>query len=255
MVVIILEPLDKLRVNWRFTCSRCEFIPEKDIVCFDDPDDGHLVIWDVRKPNDYVETMRISKRTGLPGKMPLNLPRRCNECKRKYRRTTRMRNRVRRIYDLCEDMGWKYRFPKLVTFALPSQWFAAGSENNFTTRAKEIELLNSRLKSAREILERNGILGGVYVLECTYKWIPDLDNFTTPMHKFHAHVHMVCVAPYVKNLKEFCTILQPIGLGRISYEVVKSRRRISEYVAKYLVKDETRSRSFGIFRGQSVTKS
>lgn len=252
MVVIILEPLDKLRVNWRFTCSNCEFIPEKDIVCFDDPDDGHLVIWDVMKPADYVETMRISKRTGLPGKMPLNLPRRCNECKRKYRRSTRMRKRVQRIYDLCEHMGWKYQYPKLVTFALPSKWFSSEEEDVYTTREKEMKVLNEKLPNARKILAENGILGGVFVLECTYKWIPDLDNFTSPQHKFHAHVHMVCVAPFIRNLKEFCTILQPIGLGRISYEVVRSRRRASEYVAKYLVKDSTRSRSFGIFRQSSI---
>ncbi len=254
MVVIILEPLDKLRVNWRFTCSRCEFIPEKDIICFDDPDDGHLIIWDVMKPADYVETMKISKRTGLPGKMPLNLPRRCNKCKAEYRRTTRMRKRVQRIYDICETMEWKYKFPKLVTFALPSKWFSSSADDSYTTREKEMELLNLKLKNARKVLERNGVLGGIYVLECTYKWIPDLDDFTSPSHKFHAHVHMVCVAGYQRNLKEFCTILQPLGLGRISYEVVRSRSRASRYVAKYLVKDGTRSRSFGVFR-QSVTKS
>ena len=100
-------------------------------------------------------------------------------------------------------------------------------------------------------MQANGVLGGSYVLECTYKWIPDLDNFTTPQYKFHAHVHMVGIAPWIqpKKLAEWCGQLMPLGLGRINYEAVKSRKRTAEYVSKYLVKDKVQCRTFGIMRG------
>lgn len=112
--------------------------------------------------------------------------------------------------------------------------------------------LNALLPKARKVLQANGVLGGSYVLECTYKWIPDLDNFTTPQYKFHAHVHMVGIAPWIqpKKLAEWCGQLMPLGLGRINYEAVKSKKRTAEYVSKYLVKDKVQCRTFGIMRGR-----
>lgn len=110
--------------------------------------------------------------------------------------------------------------------------------------------LNSLLPKARSILQANGVRGGSYVLECTYKWTPDLDDFTHPKYKFHAHVHMVAIAPWIqpKKLSEWCSQLMDIGLGRINYEAVRSRKRTAIYVSKYLVKDKVQCRTFGVMR-------
>ena len=154
-----------------------------------------------------------------------------------------------RIHDVAKDTP-KCAVPKLITFALPSQWFTWESPSS---REDQMSALNALLPKARQVLQANGVLGGSYVLECTYKWIPDLDNFTTPQYKFHAHVHMVGIAPWIqpKKLAEWCGQLIPLGLGRINYEAVKSRKRTAEYVSKYLVKDKVQCRTFGIMRGQS----
>ena len=71
--------------------------------------------------------------------------------------------------------------------------------------------------------------------------------------KHHAHVHMVAIAPRVprKSFVEFCTILQPLGLGRITYNApggVGARKKVAAYISKYLVKEKTRSVTFGILR-------
>lgn len=115
--------------------------------------------------------------------------------------------------------------------------------------------LNALLPRARRVLQDNGVLGGSYVLECTFKWIPDLDNFTHPQYKFHAHVHMVGIAPWIHptKLADWCAQLIPLGLGRINYEAVKSRKRTAEYVSKYLVKDKVQCRTFGVMRGHVST--
>jgi hypothetical protein len=146
------------------------------------------------------------------------------------------------------------KVPKLLTFALPSQYFTWDSPGK-TSREKEMNSLIKLLPKARRILMDNGVLGGSYVLECTYKWIPDLENFTHPQYKFHAHVHMVVIAPYIhySKLSEWCTQLMPLGLGRINYEAVRNRRRTAIYVSKYLVKDKVQCRTFGIMRKNTRT--
>jgi len=236
---------------WKYTCPKCPFIPDKDPVFTEFGETEWKCQWN-HPPPDYVETMRISKRTGERGKRPLNLPDRCNTCKARYRRATRMGKRMDRIHDVAEDTP-KCKVPKLITFALPSQWFTWEEPNS---RTREINSLERLLPKARTILQGNGIRGGSYVLECTYKWVPDLDDFTHPQYKFHAHVHMVAISPWIApaKLSEWCTQLMPLGLGRINYEAVKSRKRTAEYVSKYLVKDKVQCRTFGIMRGASQTQ-
>ena len=57
---------------------------------------------------------------------------------------------------------------------------------------------------------------------------------------------MVCIGKYQKDIKAFCETLLPLGLGRINYEATRSRKKVGNYLSKYLVKDNQRSRSFGI---------
>jgi len=73
--------------------------------------------------------------------------------------------------------------------------------------------------------------------------------------KHHAHVHMVAISPYVfrNDLKSYCEQLLPFGLGRINLKAPKVYKSVSNYVSKYLSKDNQRFRRFGIIRGLSDT--
>ena len=247
--VVILEPMIN-KTRWKYVCRNCPFVPDK-VPAFCGSYVRPLTTWRMRwipdKP-DYVRTMRISKRTGELGKRPMNLPDRCSACKAKYRRATRMGKRMDRIHAVAKSYKDGRKVPKLLTFALPSQWFSW--DGCLTSREDEIRSLSKLLPRARKILAQGGVEGGSYVLECTYKWLPDLDNFTHPKYKFHAHVHMVVIAPYIHRTKlsDWCKQLMPIGLGRINYEAVRNRRRTAVYVSKYLVKDKVQCRTFGIMR-------
>lgn len=240
--------INKVGNRWKYTCPKCTFVPDKVPVFTHFLQEEWKCVWRPADP-DYVRTHRISKRTGEFGKRPLNLPDRCNACKARYRRATRMGKRMDRIHDVAKDTP-KCAIPKLITFALPSQWFTWESPSS---REEQMSALNALLPKARKVLQANGVLGGSYVLECTYKWIPDLNHFTHPQYKFHAHVHMVAIAPWIHptKLADWCGQLIPLGLGRINYEAVKSRKRTAEYVSKYLVKDKVQCRTFGIMRRQS----
>ena len=247
--VVILEPMIN-KTRWKYVCRNCPFVPDKvPAFCgsYVRPLDTWRMRWIPDKP-DYVRTMRISKRTGELGKRPMNLPDRCSACKAKYRRATRMGKRMDRIHAVAKSYKDGRKIPKLLTFALPSQWFSW--DGCLTSREDEIRSLSKLLPKARATLQDNGVEGGSYVLECTYKWLPDLDNFTHPKYKFHAHVHMVVIAPYIHRTKlsDWCQQLMPIGLGRINYEAVRNRRRTAVYVSKYLVKDKVQCRTFGIMR-------
>lgn len=232
---------------WKYTCDKCDFIPDKQPIMVDDE-----IHW-IPPDAEYVKTDRISKRTGERGSMPLHYPHRCLDCKKRYRRATRMAKRTDAIFQKAKGMHFLYKFPKLVTFAIPSQYFTWEDDANRTSAAAEVRRLNSKLPRARKILQGNGILGGTYVVECTEKIIYDFDNFTHPQYKFHAHVHMACIGRFIqkKIFSEWCAQLMKIGLGRINYEVVKDEKRLAEYVSKYLVKDGQTSRTFGIMRGQT----
>lgn len=87
-------------------------------------------------------------------------------------------------------------------------------------------------------------------MECTTRLIDDIGG---KCYKHHAHIHMVAIAPFIdrKNLKSFCEILLPLGLGRINYEAprgVGSRKKVARYISKYLTKDNRSCASFGIMR-------
>ena len=237
---------------WKYTCDKCPFVPDKQPILCDN--EIHWITADA----DYVKTDRISKRTGERGSKPLHYPDRCNSCKARYRRATRMGKRVDKIYDRANSMYKIFKHPKLVTFAIPSEYFTwENTSDQRTSRESEIARLNSKLPRARKKLMENGIKGGTYVVECTEKIIYDFDNFTHPQYKFHAHVHMVCIGKFVnkKILSEWCAQLVEMGLGRINYEAVKSKRRLVEYVSKYLVKDKQVSRTFGIMRTKPIQQS
>jgi hypothetical protein len=242
--------INKVGNRWKYTCPNCPFVPDKVPIFTDFLDDEWKCSW-VSPDPDYIQTHRISKRTGEYGKKPLNFPDRCNACKARYRRATRMGKRMDRIHDVAKETP-KCSIPKLITFALPSQWFTWESPSS---RDEQMQRLDSLLPKARQVLQDNGVLGGSYVLECTFKWIPDLENFTHPQYKFHAHVHMVAIAPFVQRatLADWCAQLMPLGLGRINYEAVKSRKKTAEYVSKYLIKDKVQCRTFGIMRGRTST--
>lgn len=249
-----LGAYDKLRREdyitrkiWKYTCTNCPWIPRKKVIWT--PGGDREYEWVMDDP-EYVRTLRISKRTGEPGYFPTHFPDRCLECKRKYRRATRMAKRVDRIYWHAIKQGGIYKKPKLITFALPSKWWDQDNLEDYTTRESEIKKLNKLLPAARLQLQSSGTLGGTYVVECTYKWIPDLENFTHPKHKYHAHVHMVAISKWIHptKLAEYSEQLRTIGLGRISYEAVRYRKQVSEYVSKYLVKDNQTSRTWGCMR-------
>ena len=140
-----------------------------------------------------------------------------------------------------------YKMPKLITFALPSQ-----NSESYSDRNNQIELLKSKLKEARAILQEQGVLGGTYILECTSRLLP-FPEYPLFSWKHHAHIHMVALAPFVPKdgFKVFCESLMDIGLGRINYVAPKgknARKQIASYIAKYLVKDGNNSRTFGIMR-------
>jgi len=156
-----------------------------------------------------------------------------------------MRRRLTKIYDIAESLDdWKYRRPKLITFALPSIW--TFEKNGI----EELKKLKDTLGMARKILTKNGVLGGCYVPEMTTR---SIDSFGTTCYKHHAHIHMVAVAPFIHNtkLKEFCEILLPLGLGRINYVAPRgagSKNKVASYISKYLTKDGRVCASFGIMR-------
>ena len=156
-----------------------------------------------------------------------------------------MRRRLTKIYDTAESLDdWKYRRPKLITFALPSLWTFDPDGMD------ELKQLRKLLPKARSILAEHGILGGVYVPEMTTRSYQDIGG---PVYKHHAHIHMVAVAPFIHSskLSEFCEILMPLGLGRINYKAPRgkgSKAKVARYISKYLTKDGRVCASFGIMR-------
>ena len=160
-----------------------------------------------------------------------------------------MRRRLTKVYDTAESLDdWKYRRPKLITFALPSLWTFDPDGMD------ELKQLRKLLPKARSILAEHGILGGVYVPEMTTRSYQDIGG---PVYKHHAHIHMVAVAPFIHSskLSEFCEILMPLGLGRINYKAPRgkgSKAKVARYISKYLTKDGRVCASFGIMRKGTV---
>lgn len=216
--------------EWGFTCDECHFRPSKD------------------SADDYVRiaranpTWRYSHRS-----FNLKYPERCRACERNKKRFQRMRRRLTKIYDTAEALGeddYRYRRPKLITFALPSLY--TFDEDG----SAELKALKKKIAKARSILQENGVQGGCYVPEMTTR---SIEEFGTKVYKHHAHIHMVAIAPFIHKtkLKEFCEILMPLGLGRINYVAprgVGSKGRVASYISKYLTKDGRVCASFGIMR-------
>jgi len=222
--------------QWGFTCDNCLFRPSKD--------DG----------DDYIRVLRRANPDWRYSKRSFNLryPERCRKCERNKKRYQRMRRRLTKIYDTAESLDdWKYRRPKLITFALPSLW-------TFDPDGMEqLEIMKKLLPKARALLQSHGIRGGVYVPEITHRSVEGFGGVT--VYKHHAHVHMVAIAPFVHatKLKEFCEILLPLGLGRINYVAPRgagSKNKVASYISKYLTKDGRVCASFGIMRSNNRAK-
>lgn len=175
-------------------------------------------------------------------------PVRCRECERVKKRYQRMNRRMDKIWD--ESWGFLtgiYKRPKLITYALPSV-----SSNNYEDRDLQIAKLNSLIPKSLKLLKRNGILGGVFVVECTSRLLPLSEGLFQWKH--HAHVHMVALAPYIPKTEfvNFCSILLELGLGRINYQAPRGKNaesKVASYISKYIAKDDSRSRTFGVMRG------
>ena len=222
--------------QWGFTCENCLYRPSKD------------------DPDDYVRVLRRANPDWRYSHRSFNLryPERCRKCERNKKRYQRMRRRLTKIYDTAEALDdWKFRRPKLITFALPSIWTF---DPNGT---EELKTLRSLLPAARKILNEAGVKGGVYVPEMTTRSYQDIGG---EVFKHHAHIHMVAIAPFVNKdkLKEFCEILMPLGLGRINYVAPRgagSKNKVASYISKYLTKDGRVCASFGIMRKNTPSKS
>ena len=71
---------------------------------------------------------------------------------------------------------------------------------------------------------------------------------------------MVAVAPFISKdqLAEFCSILMPLGLGRINYVASRgagSKNKVASYISKYLTKDGRVCASFGIMRSNQKSNT
>lgn len=237
----ILSPITSkegdLQMSYGFICDQCHFRPGLDDI------------------DDYIRTHRISSRTGERASKNLRWPVRCRSCERNKKRFQRMQRRLEKIWDASYNQSSpKYKRPKLITFALPSEMTENPSGEEFVQR------LDKLLPKARKILTDNGVRGGTYVIECTTRFVvADPQGNLVFAWKHHAHVHMVAVAPFVHRtkLKSFCESLMPIGLGRINYVAPQGKykdavRQVARYIGKYLVKDNRNSRTFGVMRGKST---
>ena len=231
---------------WTNTCENCWAPPKQPI--FTDLEELECEwVW---PEHEFVQTASNKWRC-------VSLPDRCKPCGAKYRRKLRMRKRVQNIMDLCEEMPKKYQVPKLITFALPCD-----PSPTWEDRWRLQDSMEKMMKKGRKILEDNGVKGGVYVIETTSR-LCNLDRYPEGwmQWKHHPHVHMVGIAPYVHHSKlaSWCEQLMEIGLGRIDYEPVRvrnwdgeinyqARRKVSDYIIKYLTKNKKSARSWGILR-------
>lgn len=248
-----MSPLINTEGNkWTHTCPNCYWVPDKEPVMTEDS-----LEW-VWPPIDYVTTHRISKRTGELGKRALNLPDRCKACAAKYRRRLRMRKRILKLVEITNQLPATYSKPKLLTFALP-----VSTSDYYHNREDLIEVLNTKRTKMNKILKDNGVLGSIYVIECTSR-LANLDRYPEGFMqwKHHPHIHMVSICKYIHptKFKEFTQCLRPIGLGSIDVEIIRIKtfdneinysgvRKIGAYITKYLTKDGKAARTVGIMRG------
>ena len=250
---------------WTNTCPDCPWKPMKQFVI------THESSWEgewVWPEPEFEETNKINPRTGNLQRRCLSLPERCKKCGAKYRRKLRMRKRVEKIIDICQDLDKKYSRPKLLTIGYP-----VSTSPNYQDRWELIDELKSIFPKALKVLTKNGVIGGNYVIECTSR-LANLDVYSEGFMqwKHHPHVHMVGVAPFIHptKLDQWCQQLMPMGLGRIDYEAIKvkyindeghpeidytGRKKVSDYLIKYLVKNNQITRSFGIVRKKRISQT
>ena len=218
--------------EWGFTCDKCPHVPE------------------YSETDDYV---RIPIRNSLDPRtntsLNLRFPIRCKSCDTRKKRASRRRKQIAQVFGESVSIGAfikTYNRPKLITFALPSK-----RTMEYEERHEQIKLLNKKLPGARKSLISNGTLGGTYVIECTSRLVPMNDGGVLMEWKHHAHVHMVAVSNYIHHSKivKYCEQLLPLGLGRINLKAPRDQRKVSNYISKYLAKENQRHRSFGIMRG------
>ena len=215
---------------------------------------------------DYVETHRISPRTGEKGKRALNLPDRCKPCAAKNRRRIRMKHRVNKIADICHMLPDKYSKPKLLTIGLPTRKLGS-IESYATDREDMIEVLKIRWRRALRYLQTKwGLIGGVSVIECTTRLAEQCNYPEGFMQlKHHPHIHCVGIMSYIhpSKFKEFCSSLHQFGLGSIDVEIVNIRtfegernykgiKTVSKYITKYLTKDKQPCSVFGYARSYPI---
>jgi len=238
-----LSPIQVKR-PYGFTCPDCPWVPDRDDV------------------PDYTRIMRRTGRNaGYTKSVNLEYPTRCASCETKKKRFQRMRKRVKAVWDRSfhERMG----VPAVLTITYPSEWTFNESPE------VEVAALLKALPRARKIMQNAGILGGTYVVECTTR--DSSSEMGVPAYKHHAHVHMVAVGPYVKpaEWEAWCTMLVPLGLGRIWYEKrapgcdidwCKDKRcrhkkdwkglrdGIAGYISKYITKTARGCRTWGVMR-------
>lgn len=182
--------------------------------------------------------------------MNLRYPTRCKECERKKKRYQRMKRVLDDIWEYYFQLpGSIYKRPKILTFGLPS------SPTERSDSSVELKALKKKMPEAIKILRHHGIKGGIYVTECTTRLVPLEEGF---MHfKHHAHIHMVCVAPFKKKnqLSQLNNCLMPIGLGYVYFEAVRekktkdAKKHVAGYIAKYLSKEGHRKTRFGCIKG------
>ncbi len=219
----------------------------------------------VYDPNpDYIRVKRsvlTEKHKSEHKSIALHLPSRCKACDYTYTRKKRMYRRVAKIWDFSwkealPKYGKGFGRPKFITWARPSQ--PSEIKDCVSERESEIKYVKSKMRSALAILEKDfRIMGGTYVVECTTRMAdPTIEgNFMKIKH--HAHVHAVAIGPYIpdfynKENKKYERLFS-LGLGRINYKAVKGQGKkakygMADYITKYIIKDKTRSVTWGCMR-------
>lgn len=187
---------------------------------------------------------------------PLNfqddiLPSRCRECNRQYCKYKNMKN-----FTIPDMLNYSFQlnqqYPKMVTFALPSEW-----DDHRTLAEQKKELEKKWMKFRKDEIFKHFIPGGVYIYEVTkkvtfdgYYHYPDgikkvcePDIFGTV--KYHVHVHMIVPLQYLKKdvLKAWSNYSTKFGLGRMNvsskhkdWDREETRENLTRYLSKYNAK-------------------
>lgn len=233
-----MSPIELKKAHWGFTCPNCPYKSSRLFV-----DD--YISWKTGITTDGVSTYKS---------LNIKYPKRCVNCEREKKRYQRMRKALDLVWNYCWQQGSIYRRPKIITFGFPSE------PTDRPVGDVELRALKSKMKEAIVTLRHHGIKGGVYVTEMTSR-LCNLDQYPDGFMKWkhHAHIHMVCVAPFKKQeaLNQLNECLKPLGLGYVYYEAPrghwkKAKKHIARYIAKYLSKEGHRKKKFGVILTQPI---